>query len=385
MMTEADSIAVHILAGADDICAADWNALAGPENPFMQHGFFKAVEDSRSACAETGWMAAHFCIKDEADKPVALMPAYIKSHSQGEYVFDHSWADAYHRAGGDYYPKLQASVPFTPATGPRLLSRDPSLKLALLKGAQNFARQKGISGLNLTFLTPEDKAICAKAGLALRTDQQFHWQNNGYQHFDDFLAALSSRKRKNIRKERKQALAAGLTVEHLKGTDITEAHWDAYYEFYLDTGARKWGRPYLNRDCFSLFSEFLGDQVMLIMAKRGERYIAGALNFIGQETLFGRYWGAIEHHPCLHFEICYYQAIDYAIAHGLKTVEAGAQGEHKLARGYVPTPTYSAHWMSNAGFHSAVEDYLRRERAAVERDIEFLSTMTPFKMTDQTS
>lgn len=379
-MTQADTIAVHVLTSVDEVSEAHWNALAGSDNPFTQHGFFKAVEASRSACAQTGWMAAHFCIMDEAETPIALMPAYIKSHSQGEYVFDHSWADAYHRAGGEYYPKLQASVPFTPATGPRLLTPDPSLKVALLNGAQSFAQQKNISSLHLTFLNEADRAACAAAGMAMRTDQQFHWKNDGYETFDDFLGALSSRKRKNIRKERKQALCAGLTVEQIKGADITQAHWDAYYAFYLDTGARKWGRPYINAECFNLFSELLGDQVMLIMAKRGDTYVAGALNFIGQDTLYGRYWGALEHHPCLHFEICYYQAIDYAIAHGLKTVEAGAQGEHKLARGYVPTPTYSAHWMGNTGFQSAVEDYLRRERAAVERDIEFLSTMTPFKV-----
>ncbi|MEM9878653.1 MAG: GNAT family N-acetyltransferase [Pseudomonadota bacterium] len=379
-MSQPDTIAVEILTSADAIEEADWNQLAGPDNPFMQQGFFKAVEESRSAASGTGWMATHFCIRDDAGSPIALMPSYLKSHSQGEYVFDHSWADAYHRAGGNYYPKLQASVPFTPATGPRLLTENKTLKAALLTGAQTFARQKGISGLHLTFLEEEDRAACLSAGLLLRTDQQFHWQNDGYTHFEDFLTALSSRKRKNIRKERKQALSAGLDVEHIAGSDITEAHWDAYYEFYLDTGARKWGRPYLNRECFSLLSQYLPDQVLLIMAKRDGRYIAGALNFVGAHTLFGRYWGAIEHHPCLHFEICYYQAIDYAIARGLKTVEAGAQGEHKLARGYVPTPTYSAHWLNDQGFHAAVEDYLRRERQAVERDIEFLSKMTPFKM-----
>lgn len=380
-MTDDTSIAVHILTCADEISAQEWNALSGPDNPFMQHGFFKAVEASRSASAETGWMACHFCIKGEDGKAAALMPAYIKSHSQGEYVFDHSWADALHRAGGKYYPKLQASVPFTPATGPRLLTRDPALKTALIRGAQSFAEQKGISGLHLTFLTQEDRAACQAAGLAMRTDQQFHWQNDGYQTFDDFLAALSSRKRKNIRKERKQALSSGLTIEHIRGADITEAHWDAYFEFYLDTSERKWGRAYLNRAFFSLLGEYLPEQVLLIMAKRGDRYVAGALNFIGSDTLYGRYWGAIEHHPCLHFEVCYYQAIDYAIAHGLKTVEAGAQGEHKLARGYVPTPTYSAHWLANPSFHSAVEDYLEREREAVERDIKFLSALTPFKVT----
>jgi len=381
-MATSDTIAVDIVISADDIAADDWNRLAGQNNPFMQHGFFKAVEESGSAASATGWMPTHFCIKDNKGIPQALMPCYLKSHSQGEYVFDHSWADAYQRAGGNYYPKLQASVPFTPATGPRLLTQDKELKAALLAGAQSFAQQKNISGLHLTFLEEQDRAACLSAGLLLRTDQQFHWQNRGYGNFDDFLSDLSSRKRKNIRKERKQALSAGLEVEHIKGADITEAHWDAYYEFYLDTGARKWGRPYLNRECFSLFSTYMPEHILLIMAKREGRYIAGALNFIGGDTLFGRYWGAIEHHPCLHFEICYYQAIDFAIDHGLGTVEAGAQGEHKLARGYVPTPTYSAHWLNNQGFHAAVEDYLRREREAVERDIEFLSKMTPFKVTN---
>lgn len=380
-MTDPSPISVTISPGADALNPAEWDALAGPDNPFMRYGFFRAVEESGSASAETGWMACHFSIEDEAGTLKALMPAYIKSHSQGEFVFDHSWADAFHRAGGDYYPKMQASVPFTPATGPRLLTRDPALKTALINGAQTFIRQKNISGLHFTFLNEEDRIACERAGLAIRKDQQFHWQNNGYETFDGFLEVLSSRKRKNIRKERKQALSAGITVDQIPGTQITEDIWDAYYDFYVDTGARKWGRPYLNRECFSLLGQYLGDQILLIMAKRDGRYIAGALNFVGKDTLFGRYWGALEHHPCLHFEICYYQAIDYAIAHGLKTVEAGAQGEHKLARGYVPTPTYSAHWLSSPSFHSAVEDYLRREREAVTRDMEFLSTLTPFKVT----
>ncbi|MEO0411908.1 MAG: GNAT family N-acetyltransferase [Pseudomonadota bacterium] len=379
-MSETPSIVAEVVPSAREIDADDWNALAGSDNPFTQHGFFGALEDSRSACAETGWMACHIVIRSQSGTPDAIMPCYMKTHSQGEYVFDYSWADAYHRAGGDYYPKLQASVPFTPATGPRLLARTPAHKSALLQAAQAFVRQKDISGLHLTFLEDADKQACERAGFAIRTDQQFHWKNDGYSDFDDFLAALSSRKRKNIRKERKQALSAGLKVEHLTGEDITEAHWDAYYQFYEDTGMRKWGQPYLNRAFFSLLSQYLGDRVLLILASNAGRYVAGALNLIGETTLFGRYWGAIEHHPCLHFELCYYQAIDYAIAAGMKTVEAGAQGEHKLARGYVPTQTYSAHWLSDPGFQSAVENYLVRERAAVAQNIEALTQFTPFKL-----
>ncbi|MEM6832741.1 MAG: GNAT family N-acetyltransferase [Pseudomonadota bacterium] len=381
-MSEFEPITAHLLPSAAALAAAEWNALAGSDNPFMQHGFFQALEESGSASADTGWVPCHFVVREggETGPAKALMPAYIKTHSQGEYVFDYSWADAYHRAGGDYYPKLQASVPFTPATGPRLLASNARDKEALLRGAQNFIRQKGISGLHLTFLEEDDRKTCASAGLAIRTDQQFHWVNDSYDDFDGFLSALSSRKRKNIRKERVQALSAGLDVEHLTGTDITEAHWDAYYDFYQDTGARKWGQPYLNRAFFSLLSQYLGDRVLLIMAKNAGRYVAGALNMIGETTLFGRYWGAIEHHPCLHFELCYYQAIDYAIGQGLKTVEAGAQGEHKLARGYVPTTTYSAHWLSDPNFHRAVEDFLVRERDAVCRHKEALEQFTPFKL-----
>ncbi len=316
------------------------------------------------------------------DRPAAILPAYLKSHSQGEYVFDHAWANAFERAGGSYYPKLQISVPFTPATGPRLLLRDPAMAPALLLAAETLCRQNGLSSAHATFIEPDTLAPFEIAGWLIREDQQFHWENAGYADFEQFLGALASRKRKAIRKERAAALEDGVTIEHLTGADITEAHWDVFWHFYQDTGARKWGQPYLKRQFFSLVGERMGERTLLMLAKRGGDYIAGALNFIGSETLYGRYWGCSEDVPFLHFELCYYQAIDWAIAHGRRRVEAGAQGSHKLARGYLPTITRSAHFIADAGLRRAIADYLDRERAAVVAHAAELAAMGPFRRED---
>jgi len=337
-------------------------------NPFVSHAFFSALEASNSACARTGWGPRHLLAK--LDGTIAgIVPCYLKSHSQGEYVFDRGWADAYERAGGRYYPKLQASVPFTPATGPRLLMRDDVDKerigTALAGGLMGLCDATSASSVHVTFARETEWKFLAGHGFLQRTDQQFHWHNQGYRHFEDFLATLNSRHRKAIKRERRDALASGITIHALTGRDITEEAWDAFFAFYMETGSRKWGRPYLTRTFFSLIGESMAKDVLLIMARRNGRWIAGAINFIGSDTLFGRNWGAIEHHPFLHFEVCYYQAIDFAIGRGLKTVEAGAQGEHKIARGYLPQTTFSAHYIADAGLRGAIDEYLRRERAYV--------------------
>ncbi|MES0879169.1 GNAT family N-acetyltransferase [Roseibium sp. SCP14] len=353
-------------------------------NPFLSHAFLDALESSGCATGDTGWLPRHLILEDETGTVLGAVPAYLKSHSQGEYVFDHGWADAFYRAGGEYYPKLQISVPFTPATGRRFLTgagvnREAGLQ-ALAAGLVQLCKRTGASSVHSTFLTEAEWTTLGELGYLQRTDQQFHWENNGYDSFDNFLADLASRKRKAIRKERREALCAeGIEVEWITGRDLTEAHWDAFYKFYMDTGSRKWGRPYLNRNFFSLINERLAEQTLLVLARRNGRYIAGALNFMGSETLFGRHWGCTEHHPFLHFELCYYQAIDFAIDRGLKRVEAGAQGAHKLARGYMPATTYSAHWIAHEGLHQAVADYLEQERFAVERENEALAEHAPFK------
>jgi predicted N-acyltransferase len=316
---------------------------------------------------------------------VACAPCYIKLDSTGEYVFDHSWATAYERAGGRYYPKLQVAVPFTPVPGRRLLARPgpkaEHYETLLGVAAAQLAERIGASSVHITFLTEREWNMLGEKGYLKRTDQQFHWSNAGYSTFEDFLSSLASRKRKGLRKERAEALSGGLVIEHLSGADIAEKHWDAFFDFYTDTGSRKWGRPYLNRRFFSLLGETMADRCLLVMARRGERYIAGALNLIGGDCLYGRYWGAVEQHPCLHFELCYYQAIDYAIAHKLGRVEAGAQGEHKLARGYVPVTTYSAHYLADPGLRRAVADYLARERSYVAAEQEELAALSPFRKT----
>ncbi|MDZ4308818.1 GNAT family N-acetyltransferase [Allopontixanthobacter sp.] len=355
-----------------------WDRLAGSDNPFVSHDFLTSLEDSSSVGPGTGWDPAPVILQDSAGVIVGALPAYAKGHSQGEYVFDHAWADAWHRAGGRYYPKLQIAAPFTPATGPRLLTRDAAYGVPLLRAAEQLCTGNNLSSAHATFIESDQLAIFEEAGWLLRNDIQFHWANRGYATFDEFLAALASRKRKAIRKER-AAAAEGVTFRHLVGSDITEAHWDEFWVFYQDTGSRKWGTPYLTREAFSLFGERMGDRVLLMLAYDGDRPIAGALNFIGGSALYGRYWGCTEERPFLHFELCYYQAIDAAIARGLSRVEAGAQGPHKLARGYEPVKIWSAHWIADPGFRSAVADFLERERHGVASDQMYLGERTPFK------
>ncbi len=355
-----------------------WDDCAGTGNPFVSHAFLSALEDSGSATAATGWQPVPIAIDGADGKPVAVMPAYAKSHSQGEYVFDHGWADAWHRAGGDYYPKLQIAVPFSPVPGPRLLTRDPAMMPVLIAAAEAVVAEHELSSAHATFIEEAQVPLFEAAGWLIRVDRQFHWANRGYASFDDFLGALSSRKRKAIRKERAAALE-GLEIVHLTGDAIREEHWDAFWAFYLDTGSRKWGRPYLTRQFFSLLGERMANDVLLMLALRDGRPIAGALNLIGADALYGRYWGCIEEVPFLHFELCYYQAIDAAIERGLSRVEAGAQGEHKLARGYEPVPTWSAHYIPNPSFRRAVASYLEAERRSVVENIEDLSEVTPFR------
>ena len=371
-------LVARIGGGVAAFDAAEWDACAGLDNPFTTHAFLAVLEESRSATARTGWQPVPIAIDGEDARLAAVMPAYVKSHSQGEYVFDHAWAAAWERAGGDYYPKLQIAVPFTPVPGRRLLTDRPDLAAGLLGAAEAVVEQNGLSSAHATFIAPEEVPLFERAGWLIRADSQFHWHNDGYRDFEDFLAALSSRKRKTIRKERAAALE-GLTVEHVTGAAITEAHWDAFWAFYQDTGSRKWGRPYLTRRFFSLLGERMAERVLLVFALHEGRPIAGALNMIGADTLYGRYWGSIAEVPHLHFEICYYQAIEAAIARGLARVEAGAQGSHKLARGYRPVPTFSAHHIPDPAFRRAVADFLAREREAVADEIEMLDAMTPFR------
>ena len=355
----------------------------GSYNPFNSHGFFSALEESGSATAETGWLGHHLLLEDAAGSLIGAVPCYLKSHSRGEYVFDHGWADAYQRAGGHYYPKLQAAIPFTPATGPRLMAapgpQRAEVRAVLAGGLRQVTEKLGASSAHVTFLPEDELSAFEGQGYLHRTDQQFHFLNAGYRDHDDFLDTLVSRKRKALKKERRTALEDGITIDWLTGSDLTEAIWDQFFAFYMDTGSRKWGRPYLTRDFYSLIGERMADDILLVMAKRNGRYIAGAINFIGSDTLFGRHWGCIEEHPFLHFEVCYHQAIDFALAKGLKKVEAGAQGEHKLARGYQPVTTHSAHFIAHAGLRRAVADYLEHERREVEQIGEYLGEHTPFR------
>jgi predicted N-acyltransferase len=393
-MGDAETATVRIANSIADVPAKDWDACAkgrelGAErapNPFITHAFLLALEQTGCASPETGWWPSHLLLDDGRGGIAACMPCYLKTHSRGEYVFDQGWADALERAGGRYYPKLQSSVPFTPVTGRRLLVRDGAGRDAerlLLRAGAGFVEESGASSLHLTFLTEEEWRLAGELAFLQRTDQQFHWRNENYSSFENFLDRLASRKRKAIRKERREARGPGIDIEWVTGSDLTEAHWDAFFAFYMDTGAKKWGSPYLNREFFSLIGESMKDDILLVLAKRDGRYIAGALNFIGKDTLFGRYWGAIEEHPNLHFEICYYQAIDFAIANGLTVVEAGAQGEHKLARGYLPTTTYSAHLIAHAGLRHAVADFLKRERRAIARESELLSEESPYRRSER--
>ncbi|MEO5938425.1 MAG: GNAT family N-acetyltransferase [Sphingomonas sp.] len=371
-------ITARISDGVSAIPAAEWDACAGAANPFVGHTFLSILEESGSVGRGTGWQPLPVIVDGADGSPAAIASAYAKSHSQGEYVFDHGWADAWERAGGNYYPKLQVAAPFTPAPGPRLLLRDADFAPALIGALEAVTDNNNLSSAHATFVAPEQVPLFEAAGWLIRTGTQFHWHNDGYTTFDDFLAALSSRKRKAIRHERAKAVE-GLTIRHLTGADLTKAHWDAFWVFYQDTGSRKWGHPYLTRTFFSLLGERMADQTLLILAERDGRPIAGALNLIGADALYGRYWGCTEDVPFLHFELCYYQAIDAAITSGLATVEAGAQGEHKLARGYVPVPTYSAHYIPDRNFRRAIADFLAREALGVESDQQFLSALTPFK------
>ena len=397
----AQSLA-EVPATAWDACASIDTAIAEPvklthennspaqlstrgqlNNPFVSHAFLSSLEQSGSVGGRTGWQPRHLLAEDAQGGLLGAAPCYVKAHSRGEYVFDHGWAEAFERAGGDYYPKLQVAVPFTPVTGPRLLARPGPLadavRQSLGDALAEIATASELSSAHVTFLPETEWHVLGQRGFLQRTDQQFHWENAGYASFDDFLGALASRKRKTIRRERKDATSPGIEVAWLTGADLTEDIWDAFFAFYMDTGSRKWGRPYLTREFFSIVGQTMRDQILLVMARRAGRWIAGAINFIGAETLYGRNWGAIEHHPFLHFELCYYQAIDYAIAHKLGRVEAGAQGEHKLARGYLPHTTYSAHFIANPALRRAVAEYLARERAYVQAAGEELAAAAPFR------
>jgi predicted N-acyltransferase len=400
---DAEELHVHAVGSIGQVSAAGWDACANPVpyaanaiaaslpaddqenvyNPFISHDFLSALEESGSVGERSGWQVQHLIVKAADGALLAAAPCYVKSHSRGEYVFDRGWAEAYERAGGDYYPKLQVAVPFTPATGRRLLVKGgPHADIArqtLAAGLVELCRVDEASGVHVTFATTAECKFLGERGFLRRTDQQFHWENSNYGSFDEFLAALSARKRKTIRRERRDALANGVTVHWLTGSDLTEDVWDAFFDFYMETGSRKWGRPYLTRTFYSLAGEKMPDRIVLIMAKRAGRWIAGAINFIGSHTLFGRHWGAIEHHPFLHFELCYYQAIDFAIAHKLATVEAGAQGEHKIARGYMPKTTHSAHYIADPALRRAIAEYLVRERAYIAAAGTEMAAMAPYR------
>lgn len=382
---------IRIVPSFGDFTREEWDQLSGtsrgasdtPYNPFVSYDFLSALEDSGCAVRATGWQGQHLRLEAPDGSLLGAVPCYLKSHSQGEYVFDHGWADAFERAGGRYYPKLQASVPFTPATGPRLLARrgtdEETVRAALAAGLKALTDQIGASSAHVTFAREPEAEALEEAGFLRRNDQQFHFFNEGYGSYDDFLASLASRKRKALKKERRTAVENGIEIEWLTGDELTEAVWDDFFRFYMDTGSRKWGRPYLNRRYYSLIGERMADDILLVMARRNGRFIAGAINFIGGDTLFGRNWGCVEDHPFLHFEICYHQAIDFAIDRKLKVVEAGAQGEHKLARGYMPVKTHSAHYLAHPGLRRAVADYLVRERAEVAAVGEYLEERGPFR------
>jgi len=378
-----EPIAVSIADRIDLIPADQWNACAGGDNPFVSHAFLAALEESGSASRETGWAPQHLTIKDEDGQLSGAVPMYLKNHSQGEYVFDWGWADAYERAGGRYYPKLQAAVPFSPVTGPRLLARpgpDQSMiRAALAAGLVEVATRFGVSSLHVTFANEEDAQWLEASDFLIRHGHQFHWRNQGYRDFDDFLASLSSRKRKNIRKERSRVAQSDIRVEMLTGDDIRAHHWDKFHAFYVGTYDRKWGYPYLTRDFFAMIGERMADQVALVRAERDGQAIAGALNLIGGDALYGRNWGSNGDYPFLHFECCYYQAIDFAIARGLTTVEAGTQGPHKIQRGYLPVRTQSAHWIRDEGFRAAVADFVERERRAEAGEVIALDQFSPFR------
>jgi predicted N-acyltransferase len=373
---------LRVLERIAEVGESAWDRCAGPDNPFLSHAFLNALEASGAATARTGWLPQHVVAEDGEGRVLGAVPMYLKSHSYGEYVFDHGWADAYRRAGGRYYPKLQVAVPFTPVPGPRLLvapEADAHVADMLIAGMVEIADRRDVSSLHVTFALEREWQRLGEAGFLQRKGVQFHWANHGYASFDDFLAALSSRKRKAIRKERREAVAAGLTIRRLTGAAIEERHWDAFFRFYMSTSDRKWGQAYLNRAFFAEIGRALPERVMLVMVECGGKLVAGALNLIGTETLYGRNWGCIGHIPFLHFEVCYYQAIEFAIERGLKRVEAGAQGEHKLQRGYMPTATHSAHWIRDPALRRAIDDYLQRERLHIQAQIDGLAEESPFR------
>jgi predicted N-acyltransferase len=385
-MSDSDgAITVQVHAAIAEIPAAAWEACAGDLNPSVSYAFLSALEDSGSTTARTGWTPQHLALAGPDGTIVGVVPLYSKTHSYGEYVFDYGWADAYERAGGRYYPKLISAVPFTPVPGPRLLLHPQApaeARAHLIAAMVELANRRRISSVHVTFPERSDAEALTEAGFLQRIGQQFHWTNEGYRDFDDFLAALNSRKRKAVKKERREAVADGLEIEVLTGTDLKPAHWDAFYRFYLATSDRKWGQAYLNRKFFQLIGERMPEKVVLVMARRDGKYVAGALNLLGRETIYGRNWGSYGDYKFLHFECCYYRAIEFAITHGLKRVEAGAQGPHKLQRGYLPVPTYSAHWLPDAGFRRAVAQFLARERQMVERKIDGLSEYSPFRQAE---
>jgi uncharacterized protein len=383
MADGGERVTVKVVSRIGEIPAEDWDACAGDENPFLSHAFLEALESSGSATAESGWLPQHLALEDEKGRLLGAVPLYLKNHSYGEYVFDWGWASAYERTGGRYYPKLQCAVPFTPVTGPRLLLRADAGRDAadaLIAAMLELAKRHKVSSLHVTFPTRGEWERFGEAGFLQRMGQQFHWENAGYGSFDDFLEALNSRKRKQIRRERRDALQGGIEIETLTGSDLEARHWDAFFRFYRSTSDRKWGSAYLTRAFFDLIGERMAERIVLVMAKKSGRYVAGALNVMGRDTLYGRNWGCLGDFPFLHFEACYYRAIDFAIARGLKRVEAGAQGEHKIQRGYLPVPTFSAHWIRDPGFAHAVADFLTRERHALESEMQQLEEeLSPFK------
>ncbi len=373
-----DDFTLKVVESIHQVADGAWDVCAGGDNPFVSHAFLSSLEDSGSVGAAAGWAVRHLVLED-AGAVVGCAPLYLKSHSYGEYIFDWGWAQAYEKAGGRYYPKLQCAVPFTPATGPRLLAATDERKVALIAGMEKLARRMKVSSLHVTFTPKAEHDLMTAAGFLGRLSEQYHWQNQGYGSFDDFLGALSSRKRKDIRKERERANSAGVKIETLTGDQVTARHWDAFFRFYMNTSDRKWGQAYLNREFFELIGERMKDSIVLVMGEEDGRLVCGALNFRGRDTLFGRNWGTVVHHPMLHFELCYYRAIDFAIAHKLAWVEAGAQGEHKVQRGYLPRATYSGHWIADPGFREAVARFLAAERAAIGADIAAGTELGPFR------
>ena len=385
-MQKNNKILISVENSLKDISKKEWNNCANPNSndysPFVSYDFLRSLEESNSINSNSGWYSSYFIARDTANKIIGCIPSYLKNNSSGEYVFDYSWAEAYQRIGRSYYPKLQISIPFTPVTAPKLLtlkSKNQDVEKALLYGIENFCKNNSLSSAHLTFLTKKDLELIKHQGWLIRTDQQFHWHNDNYRDFEDFLDALSSRKRKNIRKERDEANKKGIEIEILNDSNITEHHWDHFYNFYLNTSMRKWGQPYLERKFFSLVGNTLSKDILLIMAKHNKKYIAGALNFLGSNTIFGRNWGCIEDHKNLHFELCYYRAIEYAIKNKFTKVEAGAQGAHKISRGYKPSTTYSAHWIKDIDFSEAISNYLKDERQYIQRNIDKLNEYIPFK------